>query len=384
MKIIYIIHGIYNSAGMERVLSLKVNYLADKMGYQIIIITTDQKGRKPYYQLSDKIICQDLDINFEDYYKYSFFRRIGSFLIKQKRCKKRLTRLLLNEKADVVVSLMSRTLSFLSKIPDGSKKIYEQHFNRDFRKYVLKENKTSFLGCMIYNWRGLQEKRNLKKLDCFVVLTQEDADAWGNLMNITVIPNALSFFPKNSACLVNKKIITVGRLELEKGYDNLYRIWQSIFEKHPDWRLEVIGAGKEEEKIRHQLDEVGLSEVVIIRQPTPFIEKELLEASAYLMTSRHEGFPMVLIEAMACGLPVVSFQCPCGPADIIKDGEDGYLIPPGDIEQMADRLNTLIENDEKRLSMGASARNNIRRFSQDIVMQQWVKLFCKLTKGVHE
>lgn len=375
MKIIYIIHGTYNSAGMERVLSLKANYLAEKMGYQIIIVTTDQKGRASYYQFSEKIICFDLGIDFEDYYKYSFLRRIVSFLTKQRDCKKKLTKFLLAEKADVVVSLMSRTLSFLTEISDGSKKVYEQHFNRDFRKYVLKENKISFIGCMIYGWRGFRERHNLKKVDRFVVLTEEDANSWNNISNISIIPNALSFFPQNSVPSINKKIITVGRLEVEKGYDNLYRIWRPIAEKHPDWRLEVIGAGTEEEEIRKQLHEAGLSEVVIIRQPTPFIEKELLEASVYLMTSRHEGFPMVLIEAMACGLPVVSFRCPCGPADIIKDGEDGYLIPLGDIQHMTEKLNLLIEDEEKRRYMGKNARHNVQRFSQEVVMKQWVELF---------
>ena len=374
MKIIYITHATYNSAGMERILALKANYFAEKPGFQVVLITTDQKGREPYYPISNKVICYDLGINFEEYYTEPVVKRIRSYLKKQRRFKKKLKQVLLAEKADITISLMSRSLPVLNAVRDGSKKIYEQHFNRNYRDYLA----VSSAGKMIYKWRSIIERIRLKKMDAFVVLTQEDAESWGKFPNLHVIPNALTFIPAVKAELENKKGISVGRLEFQKGYDQLGQVGKYVFDKHPDWKLEVWGTGRDEKVIRENLEQTGVAENVCLKGLTQKVEEELCAASFYVMTSRFEGFPMVLLEAMACGLPVIAFSCPCGPRDVITDNEDGFLIPPGNYQEMAEKINFLIEQKEERKRMGKNARINIQRFSQETVMQKWLDLFNNL------
>lgn len=375
MKIIYLIHATYNSAGMERILALKANYLAEKSGHQVIIITTDQRGKKAYYPLSDKIICHDLGINFEEYYAYPLLKRIRSYLQKQTLFKKKLKKILLEEKADITISLMSRSLAILTNIQDGSKKIYEQHFNRDYRNFLA----GSFIEKFTYQWRGVLEYKRLKKIDAFVVLTHEDAGYWGKLPNLHIIPNAITFIPSTKAKLDDTKCISIGRLEFQKGYDQLSQIWKYVYDKHPDWELEIWGTGKDEKKLQKEFSHIGLSENIHLKGSTNEIEKILCSSSIYVMTSRFEGFPMVLLEAMSCGLPIVAFRCPCGPQDIITDQEDGFLISPGNYQEMAEKINFLIEHEEKRKRMGENALKNIQRFSQEAVMQKWINLFQELT-----
>lgn len=379
MKIVYVIHGTFNSAGMERTLAIKANYLADKLRHEVLIITTDQRNRPSYYKLSDKIRCIDISINFDSYYKQNMLKRIFSFLVKQFICKRRLSNLLYELKADVVVSLMSRILSFLPLIKDGSSKVFEYHFSRNVREQMFASSKTGIFKKNVYKSRARTELKHIRKLNAFVVLTHEDASLWGNIRNLNVIPNALSFFPESRAELDNNIVITVGRLDPQKGYDYLVDIWEPIVKLHPDWKLEIYGEGSDFEKIDTQIKKANLQNSILIKKPTSRIDEKLLRSSIYLMTSRYEGFPMVLVEAMACGLPVVSFRCPCGPEDIIKNNEDGFLINLGDNESMTLSLLKLIEDVDLRKKMGHAARENIKRFSQDEVMSQWTNLFNKLT-----
>lgn len=380
MKIVYIIHGTYHGAGMERTLTLKANYLADKFGHDVVIITTDQRKRPPYYPLSEKIQCIDLDINFDLYYDKPLAVSVLSFLRKQSLIKKKLSTLLHALNADIVISMMGRIISFLPKIKDGSKKIYEYHFNKYVRSLML-EN-ASWLKKTAYQWRAWYELKNIKKMDAFVVLTHEDAAMWGNLKNIRVISNASSFFPKESTDSTQKVVISVGRFEHQKGYDRLVPVWQTIADKFPDWQLIVIGSGSKRSEIQAQIKQAGLEDSLILKDPVTDVEAELLKASIYLMTSRYEGFPMVLAEAMACSLPVVSFRCPCGPSDIIDHGQDGFLVDDEDVSQMSTYLSMLMEDEAFRKEAGMAARNNIQRYSQEAIMSLWKQLFNELTKSV--
>lgn len=164
----------------------------------------------------------------------------------------------------------------------------------------------------------------------------------------------------------------------EKGYDILIDVWNIVFKKHTDWILEIYGEGSERKNLQEKINKLGLKESFLLKGVVKNIQNKYLESSIYVMSSRYEGFGMVLTEAMACGLPVIAFECPCGPKDIIKDNEDGFLIELGNIEQMAEKIEELIVNKEKRKFFGENAKINVQRFSQDKIMNKWKELFEEL------
>ena len=373
MKIIYCICEIYNPGGMERVLLNKVRYLVEQHGYDITVVTTDQKGRAPFYPFPEKVKVVDLGINYEDNNDKGAFAKTISFLSKRRLHRKRLTELLEKEKADVVVSLYPSESSFIPYIKDGSKKVLELHFNKFFR---LQYNRTGLLG-LIDRWRTRQDERIVRRFDRFVVLTEEDKGYWGDMPNIQVIPNAALFMADRYADMSRKRVIAVGRLDYQKGFDRLIEAWRIVqqSDKYNDWHLDIFGQGEWKEKLQAMIDAYGVQESVKLNAPTKQIGREYAASSMLVMSSNYEGFPMVMIEAMACGLPVVTFDFKCGPRDIIKDEENGLIVPDGDIQALADAMMRLMSDDQLRKSMSVEARKVTQTYSEEVVMRKWVELF---------
>lgn len=266
--------------------------------------------------------------------------------------------------------------SFISKLKENKIKIIgEFHFSKYFRELSLKE--ITIIDKLKLFRNKLTEKMVVKKCDEFIILTEEDREQWNN-PRIKVIPNSLSFYPSEVSKCENKKIISVGRLEYQKGYDILIEIWKKVFEKHRDWILEIYGEGSLRKELEEKIKRLGLKNSLLLKGAVSNIQERYLESSIYVMTSRYEGLGMVLIEAMACGLPLVSFDCPCGPKDVITDKEDGYICKFGNIEEMAKKICDLIENEEKRKKFGKKARENSLRYEESKIMNQWKNLFENL------
>jgi len=217
-----------------------------------------------------------------------------------------------------------------------------------------------------------------KLYDKFVVLTEKNKLEWENLTNIEVIVNPLTFYPKQNSSLKNKKAILVGKLSYQKGQDFVIETWKKVAKIYPDWVLEIYGKSDENNYYQTLIDKYKLEKNTLLLPPTSDIEQRYLDASIYVMSSRFEGFGMVLTEAMACGLPCVSFDCPYGPSDIITEGEDGFLVPVGDTDKLAEKICFLIENDETRFRMGKNAKENVKRFLPENIISQWDKLFKEL------
>lgn len=378
MKLIYCIRAIDNPGGMERVLFNKVSYLLKHLHWDIIIVTTDQKGVSPFYPFPKGICMIDLDINYADDNNKSVFQKITGYLRKKKRHKKRLAALLQREKADIVVSLYPSESSFIPFIKDGSKKVLELHYNKFFR---LQYNRNGLLG-FIDRWRTKQDERIVRKFDRFAVLTHEDRRYWGNLPNIEVIPNAALFLGDTYSNVSNKRIIAVGRLDYQKGFDRLIRAWKLVQKNRAfkDWHLDIFGQGEWKEMLQQMINERGLQTNTHIHPPTKNIGAEYVQSSLLVMSSNYEGFPMVMIEAMACGLPVVSFDYKCGPKDIIKDGENGLLVENGNIQGLADAMMNVMGDDEFRKILSENARKVVSSYSEEVVMEKWIKLFTSLVK----
>lgn len=377
MKIIYCNHSIYNPGGMERVLMNKISWLVEHTDWEILVVTTDQKGKHPFYPVPQGVRTIDLGINYSDDNNLPTWGKITGYLRRRKQHRQRLTDLLMKEKADVVVSLFPSESSFLPEIKDGSKKVLELHFNKFFR---LQYGRTGLYG-LINRWRTRQDEKLVRRFDRFVVLTEEDKQYWGDTGNILKIPNAVKeSIGLNGKGIKEKRVIAVGRLDYQKGFDRLIEAWDIIQEDEDirEWKLDIFGQGEWHDMLNSMIKEKGLQDTACINPPTKEIQSEYQRSSFLVMSSHYEGLPMVMVEAMAEGLPVVSFDFKCGPKDIIQNGINGFLVPEGDIRALAVAMKKMMGDDESRRSMSIEARKINELYSEERIMQQWVNLFEEL------
>lgn len=370
-KIAYCLPSLYIAGGMERVLTLKANYLA-QAGYEVFLILTDGKGKENWYETDPAIRIIQLDINFDELWELPLRKKIIAYLRKQRIYKRRLAACLADIRPDITVSMMRREINFLCSLRDGSKKIGEIHTNRrNFRHVGPQEG---LPGKILGAWWSRQLIRKIKKLDRFVVLCEEDKAQYPPLRNIRVIPNPLPCYPEQVSDGQSRQVIAVARYSHEKGIDLLLQAWQKVQEKHPDYILNIYGAG-DSTPYEQQARELGLGDNCRLNKATSDILARYCESALSVLSSRFEGFGMVLIESMACGVPPVAFACPCGPRDIITDGENGLLVENGNTDQLAEKICFLIEHPQLRRQMGEKAREEARRYQLPHIMEQWINLF---------
>ena len=374
-RIVYCTPALYFAGGMERVLTMKANYFAEHFGYDVTIILTDGKEKPIFYPLSDKVKVINLDIGFEELWTCSFLKKIFFYLKKQHLYKKLLNRELMRIRPDITVSMLRREINFINDIQDGSKKIGEIHINRaNFRNF---EGNNALKNLFSKFWMNSLLSK-LQRLDRFVVLTEKDKEAWVELKNVCVIPNPLSFTSTRHSDLSEKRIIAVGRYCHEKGYDLLLKAWGIVQNRTTDWRLEIFGEG-DRTQYEEMVDTLNLDRHrCILNGRSSKIQDEFLNSSLSVCSSKFEGFGLVITEAMACGLPVVSFDCPWGPRAIISDGEDGMLVENGNVDKLAEALVLMIQNPKQRKAMADKAIENVQRFSIDQIAGQWKSLFESL------
>lgn len=377
MKLIYCTHSTYNPGGMERVLLNKVTYLSQLLGWEVAVVTTDQHQRPPFYPFPEKVRMTDLEINYSEDNEKGAWKKITGYLCKRKEHKRKLTALLLKEKPDIVVSLYPSESSFIPDIKDGSKKVLELHYCKFFR---LQYGRKGLLG-WIDKLRTRQDEQIVRRFDKFVVLTNEDRRYWGDLPNIEVIPNAAMHVSDAYSDVMNKRVIAVGRLDYQKGFDRLIQAWELVQHtgKFTDWKLDIYGQGEWQEMLQQMIDKAELQNTVCLNRPTKQIGEEYVKNDMLVMSSNYEGFPMVMIEAMACGLPVVSFDYKCGPKDIIQSGINGLLVPNGDIQALADAMMKVMEDEAYRKMLSLNARKVVDTYSEQAVMAQWIRLFTSIT-----
>ena len=225
--------------------------------------------------------------------------------------------------------------------------------------------------------------RHYPRLDAVAVLTSGDQRDYERLLagaptRVVPIPNAVPELGDFTARLDAKVVVAVGRLTMQKGFDRLIPAFRQVADRHPDWQLRIFGNGEKHKALRRQIAEEGLKGVVHLKGKTTKVGRELSRSSIYALSSRFEGFGIVLVEAMSVGLPPVSFDCPRGPSDIIDHGTDGLLVPDGDVDGLADAISTLIEDPGRRYKMGAAAREKAQRYSLDLIGPQWEDLFRDL------
>ena len=379
-KIVYCAPALYSAGGVERVVSVKANYFADVYGYDVTVIVTEGQGRDSFFQLSPNVKVVNLNLGFEELWRASFVKKVLLYLKKQRCYRKLLTQELMRIRPDFAISVVRREVNFIHKIKDGSRKLGELHVNRSNYRNFDKRNSNVVKDLFAHFWMK-SLIGHLRKLDRLVVLTEDARNDWPELTNVTLIPDPLPFRAEKVSDLSAKRIVSIGRYAYEKGNDLLLKAWTKVERTCSDWTLDVYGMG-EQAPYRRLMKELGIDENRChLHGSLTAVEQAYLGSSVFALPSRFEGFGLVIIEALSCGLPVVAFDCENGPRNILTDGKDGFLIPPFDVDAYAEKIVKLIQDEELRRKMGANASASSRRYAIEDIAERWKQLFDELTAG---
>jgi len=364
MKILYIAPDITDSGGISRVMSLKTNYLVTDLKYEVCILSVNDSYANCFYDFEPDIKWVALKKNKNIFLFVKSYLRLIKNTISQ-------------EKPDLII-ICDAVMWFLipwfvkTEIPI----IFETHFSILFKKSRFDKSLYRKLRAkIILFWR----RAAMNKFNYSVFLTDEASKDW-NLINSEVIPNPLSFTVKNKAALVNKKAMAVCMNPYVKGLDRLLAVWSKIIISHPDWKLDIYGHWIDNAVFVKMAEDLKISTQVNFLPPTTCIQSSYNQSSVFLMTSRHEAFPMVILEALASGVPCVSYDCPSGPKAIIENGENGFLIEDGNSDSFVQKLELLIQDENLRMQMGENAQKSIKKYEIEGVMKKWEKLFLNLKK----
>ena len=372
MNIIYLTDTLALWGGIERVLSCKARELTERFGYHVRILTTNQGTHPLPFEFSDNVSYVDLGVNLHHQYRYRSFTRLLFMYRTRKIFRARLLDQINEFHADVVVLVMINYADLVGEVLKNIPWIFESHSSFISEQY---ENKG-----ILYRLNCYINKRCLRYASGVVALTNKDAKNWQKVNSFTpVIPNIVYLNDTGvfSDCLSNH-VIFVGRFFYQKGIDALIDVWKVVHQRHSDWILDIYGEGHLEDYYQKIINDLDIN--IEIHNPEATILQRYCESSMLLLTSVYEPFGLVMPEAMSCGLPVVAFDCPYGPADIITDGVDGFLVKNRDINEFADRVCQLIEDKELRMRMGQAAIKSAQRYRADIIMPKWKELFEQLCR----
>lgn len=380
MRLLIIHRSFALVGGAERVITDKANYLA-KEGHQLMLVSYEQGQHPLPYELHPSVQYKDLDCRFFTLSKYSAPMHLYHFFRLKRRFRENLRSVVLDFNPDVVVLasdwqlLMGALVETVSPIPV----IAEFHNTYDYvmRKVGVSEGWLKSKVTQLYYRRTI---KNLRKCAKLVVLTESDALGWRqHFKNVTVIPNPVTQYPDviDDVPKDPGRIIYVGRFNHEKRIDRLITAFSLIADKYPDWHVDIFGDGNEKEKLLHQILEMNLEGRVIIHEPTSAIYDEYKRSELLVLCSEHEASPLVLVEAMACGVPCVSLDCPNGPREIIKDGDNGLLAKNDDVADLSEKIEWLISHTKDRKDMGYRARLYAATRKQDVVMEKWENLYTQ-------
>ncbi len=357
MKILYIAPDITDSGGIARVVSLKTNYLVTKLDYEVCILSVNDCRSIRFYDFDPRIKWYNIKR-----FKNSFFYCKEYIRLIQKTISQ--------ENPDVIIICDAALWLFIpwflkTEIP----LLFETHFSIFFKKEAYKSLYRKIRTKLIIFWR----KKTMNKFKYAVFETIEGSREWG-LNNSKVIANPLSFTP-NAATLLNKRAMAVCMNPYVKGLDRLLLVWSRIIKKHSDWVLDVYGQWEANCNYQKMARTLKVSNNVNFLPPTADIQNSYNQASVFLMTSRTEAFGMVLIEAMASGVPCIAYDCPSGPRTIIEEGINGFLIEDGNVDLFVQKLELLIEDEDLRMQIGSTAQESVKKYQIDVIMNEWQSLF---------
>lgn len=366
MKIVFSTDQIYLHGGIEKVMAEKANYFADVCGYEVVILTCEQKQKSPCYFLSSKIQLVDLAVNYHREISYFSLSNLFKLPVHFYRLKRVLHQL----KPDVVIACNfgfdTYGIPFMYR---KAKKIKEFHSSR-YYEAIQRKKRSSFLKTIKYRFNDWIESQYHH-----LIVLNPDEISYYKSDNVVVIPNPVSI-PKETTILTSKKVIAAGRIAPVKGFDKLIQAWKFVHAVVPEWELHFYGEDYfgTQKLLESLIKEHHLEKVIYFKGSSSNMVQTFLDYSLYVMSSETECFPMVLLEALSVGLPIVSFDCPNGPRNIITNKEDGILVENQNVEELTEEILFLIENENLRMAFGAQAKANSFKFSTSVVMQQWTNL----------
>lgn len=380
MRIAYYIWETFTAGGIQKITIDKVNYLVES-GHNVLLMTSYQGTRMPFWAIDPRVEQVDLGIDYTPAYKVSNpLKRVLALRNTRSEHKRRLEKALRAFDADICINTaFCEEGSIFPELKDRSKKILESHGV----KYALlpqfkRKGLLSFLGKWMDNRRKARYEEMPKRYDHFVVLSHGHLKQWEGYSNISAIPNMCTLLPPAVSNLESPIVTIAARLSEEKNISSLLRIWRKVLDLGTHWHLNIWGDGPLKEQIQRELRSLNIEQYTSLKGTASDMLTVYNESSIYCLTSSHEGFPMTLMEAQSCGLPIVCYDCPIGPGDIITDGVDGYLIPLHDEDTFAHKLFEVMQNDELRQRMGQEAKAKSERYAPDKVMNEWLDLFHKL------
>lgn len=371
-------------AGVERVMSDKMNFLAEH-GFEVVLVTYEQGNHPLAFTLNPNVVHHSLDARFFTLSRYPVWKRPYYYYKMCHRLKCGLQKVADYEQPDVMITTTysMKVLGIILGIKTSAHRLIESHIAcYTVRKaYDYRKNAILFRLARLYDQYVFGKIRRFERL---IVLTAGDAKDWQEyITNVEIIPNPVTTFPDEVLPHDGSghRIIAIGRLHEQKGYDLLMEAFSLIASNCPEWHIDIFGSGDDETMIRQLIADKNLQKRVSIHAPTIDIYKEYQSSDFLVLSSRYEGFGLVLVEAMSCGIPCVAFKCKYGPEDIVNDGENGLLVTDGNINELAEKMLWMIEHTDERLRMGTKAREEARNYQIDLIMKRWEILFQTLQKN---
>lgn len=375
MKILYINDALAIYGGLERILVDKMNWLSGQDNMSVFFVTVNQGDHKMPFFLNSKVIHFDLGVFFQNEYRYKGIRRLLTHWKLWNDFKNRFQAIVRRVEPDIILCSRINFIKTILKVKGNIPLIYESHTSCkvwQFEEYGFLKRKQYFY-----------HNHSVKYTQAVVALTEGDAKEWKkHSQNVRVIPNIVHLNDSHSFsdCML-KSAIFVGRFSKQKDIISLLNIWSIVHQRHPDWQLQLFGGyGEDQDRLMNTIDKMSIN--IVVHNTTSQIIEEYKKNSILLVTSLYEPFGLVMPEAMSCGIPVVAFDCPYGPREIIEDNITGFLIPHRNINQFADKVCQLIENRQLRCKMGSNAIKASQNYVPELIMPLWVNLFSELKNDI--
>lgn len=376
MKLMFFTPQLSNFGGIERTITDKSNYLT-KIGHSVLIVTYEQLNRPHAYSLSKNVEHIDLKNSYNLLYRLPVYKRIVKYFMIIRSVKRKLKMIINSFHPDVIVITTPDTEHYLRmvfSVSKGIKIVLESH--NTFDNHFVENG----FWCK-FSYFFQNPKQQYRKADLMIALTNGDAQNWRNFTakSVRVIPNPVSFYCEdiNNIKKTAGQIIAVGRLHEGKRFDRLITAFSLIAKKYPEWHLTIFGEGEEKEYLNNLILNLDLSERVNISYVKNDIISEYKKSHFMVISSDYEGFSLVMIEAMACGLPCVSTACPYGPLEIIEDGVTG-LLAKLDVSDLAKKMEWMITHEKERQEMGVNAHKSASRYKMDNVMKEWESAYLSV------